>query len=350
MKFLTKKLFLIAFFLASQNSFAFESNKRSYIYLVGSSTVSPLMAAVSEEFSRVQNVNKTPIQTPLVESSGTRNGFKFFCSGVGKNYPDFVNASRPIEENEIQNCEKNGIKKILEIKIGYDGIVFGNFVKTKKIQLTKEQIFLALAEKTFDEKTKKLIPNPYKTWNQIDEKLPKTEIIIYGPPLTSGTRDVFVDMVMEGACLYKKEFIEAFPDEHERKIQCHKLRSDGNFIESGENDNLIVQNLKTNPNAFGILGYDFLTANKKIIKAVPVDGIYPTPKSIATKKYSLSRPLFIYFKKEHLDLVPKTREFIAEIINSETIGSKGYLINNGLVAMSGAELEETQKNISSQLN
>ena len=350
MKFLTKTFLLITFLFTSQNSFACKSHKRSYIYLVGSSTVSPLMAAVSEEFSRVQNVNKTPIQTPLVESSGTRNGFKFFCSGVGKKYPDFVNASRPIEESEIENCKKNGVKKILEIKIGYDGIVFGNFVKTNKIQLTKEQIFLALAEKIFDEKTKKLISNPYKTWNQIDAKLPKTEIIIYGPPLTSGTRDVFVDMVMEDACLHKKEFVESLPDEHERKIQCHKLRGDGNFIESGENDNLIVQNLKTNPNAFGILGYDFLAANKKIIKAVPVNGVYPTPKSIAAKKYPLSRPLFIYFKKEHLDLVPKTREFIREIINSETIGNKGYLINSGLVAMSDAELEEIQKNILSQIN
>ncbi len=346
-----KFLFLtVTFFLASQQSLASESSQRSYIYLVGSSTISPLMAAVSEEFSRVQNVNKTPVQTPLIESTGTRNGFKFFCSGVGKNYPDFVNASRPIEETEIKNCEKNGVKKILEIKIGYDGIVFGNFVKTKKIHLTKEQIFLALAEKIIDEKTKKLIPNPYKTWNQIDKKLPKTKIIIYGPPLTSGTRDVFVDMVMENACLHKQEFIEALPDEHERKIQCHKLRSDGNFIESGENDNVIVQNLKTNPDAFGILGYDFLAANKKIIKAIPINGIYPIPKSIAAKKYPLSRPLFIYFKKEHLDLVPQTRDFIKEIINSETIGSKGYLINSGLVAMSAAELEKIQKNILSQIN
>ncbi len=350
MKFLTKKLLFITLLLASQNSFACKLEKRSYIYLVGSSTISPLMAAVSEEFSRVQNVNKTPIQTPVVESSGTRNGFKFFCSGVGKHYPDFVNASRPIEENEIKNCEKNGVKKILEIKIGYDGIVFGNFVKTKKIQLTKEQIFLALAEKIIDEKTKKLIPNPYKTWNQIDAKLPKTEIIIYGPPLTSGTRDVFVDMVMEDTCLHKQEFVEALPDEYERKIQCHKLRNDDNFIESGENDDVIVQNLKTNPNAFGILGYDFLAANKKIIKAIPINGIYPTPKSIATKKYSLSRPLFIYFKKEHLDLVPQTRDFIKEIINSETIGGNGYLINSGLVAMSASELEEIQKNILPQIN
>jgi len=352
-KFLFATLTLLC---SSQASFAFDfgfdskPKERSYIYVVGSSTISPLMAAVSEEFSRVQNMNKTPIQTPTVESSGTRNGFRFFCLGVGKDYPDFINASRPIEQSELELCNKNGVKEIVEIKIGYDGIVFGNFAETKKIQLTKEQIFLALAEKIVDHKSKKLIPNPYKTWNQIDAKLPKTKITVYGPPLTSGTRDVFVDMVMEESCLHKKEFIDILHDEHARKIQCHKLRNDGHFIDSGENDNLIVQSLKNDPDAFGILGYNFLAANRRTIKAIQIDSIYPTAENIAAKKYPLSRPLFVYFKRDHLNLIPGTREFIKEIINPETIGKKGYLINGGLVAMSDSELKEVRKNILSKIN
>jgi phosphate transport system substrate-binding protein len=350
------KIFLtaVAAFTTSQNANAFDfwfsKAERPYIYMVGSSTISPLMAAASEEFSRVQSLNKTPVKTPVVESSGTRNGFETFCSGIGNNYPDFVNASRPIEESEIATCNKNGVKEIVEIKIGYDGIVFGSALGSKKIKLTKEQIFLALAEKIVDEKTKTLIPNPYKTWNQIDKSLPKTEIAIYGPPLTSGTRDVFVDMVMEGACLRKKEFIAVLRNERERKLQCHKLRNDGHFIESGENDNTIVQNLKKHPNAFGILGYDFLSANRKTIKAISIDDVSPNSQNISAKKYPLSRPLFVYFKKENLDSTLKMRDFIKEIISVETIGKKGYLINNGLVAMDSVELEKVRQDILSQIN
>ena len=189
------------------------------------------MAAVSEEFSRNQNLKKIPTQIPVVESDGTRDGFRLFCGGVGSKYPDFVDASRPIEKSEIEKCNKNGVKEIVEIKIGYDGIVIGNFVGSKKIKLTKEQIFLALAQKIYDQKSGKMINNPYSTWNQIDASLPKTEIKIYGPPLTSGTRDVFIDMLMESVCFNQKDFVNAYPDHVLRKERCSSIRRDGRFIE-----------------------------------------------------------------------------------------------------------------------
>jgi len=342
-------LIFTVFFLTSQSSYAFDfdffNKKRPYIYIVGSSTISPFTAAISEEFARTQNLNNIKTPTPVVESTGTRSGFQIFCGGVGYKYPDFINASRPIDLSEIANCNKNGIKEIVEIKLGYDGIILGNARGSKKIKLTKEQIFLALAQKVIDKKSGKLINNPYTTWNQIDSALPKTKILIYGPPSTSGTRDIFAELVMEESCMYKREFISAIGDHDLRKKQCETIRNDGVFIESGENDNLLVQNLKDNPGAIGILGFHFLVINRDSIQAVTIDNIEPTFASIESKKYELSRPLFIYFKKEHLNLVPDIREFLKEIVNSETIGQKGYLHHGGLIAMSDLELKKVQETI-----
>ena len=213
-------LFLVIFsiFLPLKSSAAFDFgfNKRSYLHIVGSSTISPFMTAVSEEFARNQNLKNFTTKTPFVESSGTRVGFESFCGGVGLKYPDFVNASRPIERSEVAKCDANGVEKIVEIEIGYDGIVVGNSVRSKKLKLTKEQIFLALAEKIVDPKSKKLIANPYQKWSDIDRALPKSEILFYGPPLSSGTRDVFVDLVMEDTCFHQKEFVEIYKDDGAR--------------------------------------------------------------------------------------------------------------------------------------
>lgn len=347
-------LIFSVFFLAlisaqSSAAFDFGFKKRNHIYVVGSSTVSPLMASVAEEFARSQNLKNSPVQTPVVESNGTANGFKIFCQGVGLKYPDFADASRSIHEDEIANCNQNGVNEIAEIKIGYDGIVIANFVGRKKVKLTEEQVFLALAEKVYDKKSGKLISNPYEKWSQIDSKLPNSAIAIYGPPATSGTRDVFVEMVMEGACLHRPEFVRAIQSDALRKKQCKTIRRDGKFIESGENDNLIIENVKNHPNAFGIFGFNFLVVNRDKIQPVLIDNVEPTFETIASKKYKLSRPLFVYFKKEHLSLAPQMRDFIKEIINEETIGSKGYLIHNGLVPMTNAEFEAVKTNILSQL-
>lgn len=342
---------------SAQNSFAGlgwmfdfkKDDKRSYIYMAGSSTVSPFMASVSEEFSRSQNLQDIPTPTPVVESVGTVEGFKMFCGGVGYRYPDFINASRPISSSELETCHKNGVKDVVAIKIGYDGIVIGNFIGRTKIKLTKEQIFLALAKEIYDPKSQKLISNPYNSWNEIDRNLPKKEITIYGPPLTSGTRDLFARMVMVDVCFNKKEFIAAYKDEDLRKEKCREIRGDGRFVESGENDDLIIEHLKDDHNAFGIFGFNFLVANKNIIQAAKIDNILPTSYSISSKKYELSRPLFVYFKKEHFALIPEMRVFIKEIINKETIGKKGYLIDRGLIPLSRHELKSIRKDILSQL-
>lgn len=327
----------------------FFKSKRNYLLLVGSSTVSPFMSAISEEFARDQNLKNSSVQTPVVESVGSTGGFQMFCEGVGYEYPDFVNASRLMRENELENCYHNGVKEIVEIKIGYDGIVFGNLIGGKEIKLSKEQIYLALAEKIYDKKTKKLINNPYQNWSEIDPKLPNAKIVVYGPPLTSGTRDVFADLVMEEVCFMQKEIIANIPEREERRRQCHKIRTDGNFIESGENDNLIIQNLKNNPEAFGIFGFNFLVANKKTIQGVKIDNVAPSFETIASKKYQLSRPLFVYFKKEHLKLMPKMSDFIKEIISTETLGNKGYLLNSGLIALDDSDLAEIRETILSEI-
>ena len=354
-KLLSISLVSLAFFIPVKNSFSFnfafnsENEKRSHLYIVGSSTISPFMTSISEEFSRSQNLSNITTKTPHVESAGTRNGFISFCEGFGYQYPDFVSASRPIESNEIISCGKNGVSEAVEIKIGYDGIVIGNFKGSKKIKLTKEQIFLALAEKVLDKNTQKLINNPYQKWSEIDASLPATDILVYGPPLSSGTRDIFADLLMEEVCLKKQEFITAYTNYDLRKNQCSRIRNDGRFVESGENDNLIVQNLKNNPEAFGILGFNFLVVNSNLIQAVKINNVEPTFETISSKKYSLSRPLFVYFKKDHLKLMPQMKDFIKEIVSPETIGKKGYLLHVGLVALSDSELKEVRKNTLSKL-
>lgn len=351
-KLFTAFLALTLSFIPLKNgfSFSFGKEKRSYLYITGSSTISPLMTSISEEFSRTQNLHGVETKTPHVESIGTKNGFIAFCGGIGEKYPDFVNASRHIEESELNNCKANGVNGLVEIKIGYDGIIIGNFKGSHKARFTKEQIFLALAEKVVDKKTHQIINNPYQKWSDIDPSLPKKDIVIYGPPATSGTRDVFVDMVMEENCFNKKEFIENYTSYESRKTQCSKIRNDGKFIESGENDDLTVKNLKNNPNSFGILGFNFLIANQHLIQAVKINNIEPNFKTISSKKYQLSRPLFIYFKKEHLILMPQMKDFIKEIVSPETIGKNGYLTHGGLVPMSEADLKKVRETILPQLN
>jgi phosphate transport system substrate-binding protein len=347
--FLRILVFVTTFFSISHqaNSFdwGFKQDKRDYIHIVGSSTISPLMASVSEEFSRGRALNGSPIQTPIVESSGSIAGFDFFCEGTGYKYPDFVNASRAISEDEVKKCYKNGVRHLIKISIGYDGIVIANDKGKNKLNLTKEQIFLALAEKIYDHQNKKLVKNPYKFWNQIDPKLPNQEIIFYGPPATSGTRDVFIDLIMEDYCMNQKEFIELFSNRIDLKKQCHNVRNDGVFIASGENDDNIVRSLKNNPAALGIFGFNFLVVNPQKIQPVKINGVLPDYNTISSKKYDLSRPLFVYFKKENIDLIPEMRDFIREIVNPETIGKNGYLVHSGLVPLSDKEIKELRKEI-----
>ncbi|NBV06688.1 MAG: phosphate ABC transporter substrate-binding protein [Proteobacteria bacterium] len=326
-------------------AFEFQVTKRNHISMVGSSTVYPFAATIAEEFGRNSKIKDSQFKTPIVESTGTGGGFKLFCSGVGYNYPDFSNASRLIEKSEIKRCGENGVKEIVEIKIGYDGIVLANSIAGQKYNLTKKQIFLALSEKVPDPKSGKLVENFYQKWSDIDKSLPEVTIAIYGPPSTSGTRDAFVELVMDSVCLEMKEFVESYPDKKIRQKKCHIIRSDGKFIEAGENDNLIVQKLRNDKQALGIFGFSFLEENHELIQAATIDKVMPSFENIASGTYKVSRPLFIYFKKEHLDLILGMREFVKEIISSDTIGVDGYLLQKGLIPLTDLETKKVRDKV-----
>lgn len=326
----------ISIFSLSNQSYAFTAKSRSHLNVVGSSTVYPFAAKIAETFGR-----NNKVKTPIIESTGTGGGFKLFCSGIGYNYPDFSDASREVKKSEIAKCKKNGISGIVEIKIGYDGIVVANSKKGQKYRLTKEQIFLALSDQV-PNKSGKLVKNHYKKWSDIDAKLPKINISVYGPPSTSGTRDAFIELVMQDACLKMKEFKDAYKSKKIRKKKCSIIRNDGKFIEAGENDNLIVQKLRNDKQALGIFGFSFLEENQAIIQASAINGVKPSFEKIVSGDYPVSRPLFIYFKKEHLNLVPNMRKFIKEIVSRDTLGTDGYLLEKGLIPLTDSELDKVR--------
>jgi len=336
-------VFMAAVFLIISTQLAhakFQARNRQYISMVGSSTVYPFAATIAETFGR-----DTEFKTPIVEATGTGGGFKLFCAGVGFEFPDFVNASRRITESERKKCTENGIS-VEEILIGYDGIILAHSTKDKRssssapLNLAKKQIFLALSNQISAnqnsasqdlERSKQLVTNYFKRWSEIDSTLPDSKITVYGPPTSSGTRDSFIELAIESECIKNPAFITNFKDEKLRKKKCQIIRFDGAFIEAGENDNLIIQKLISNHEALGIFGYSFLAENQHRIAAVKIDGVEPNMKTIASGEYSISRPLFIYAKKEHLELISGMKEFIEEIKSKNTIGVDGYLLQKGLV-------------------
>lgn len=303
---------------------------RDYISIVGSSTVYPFATVVAERFGK-----STSFKTPKIESTGSGGGFKLFCAGVGIDTPDITNASRGIKKSEIEACTKNGVKQIVEVKIGYDGIVLANSKKSAPLMLTRRDIFLALAQNVPDPKGgEKLVPNPYKTWKDVNASLPADKIEVLGPPPTSGTRDAFVELAMESG---GKTFawIKALKKKDKKKYKaiCHTLREDGAYIEAGENDNLIVQKLDANPKAVGIFGFSFLDQNADKIQGAFIDGVQPEFDSISDGKYALSRPLFFYVKKAHAGTIPGMQEYINEFTSEKAWGPEGYLSEKGLIPM-----------------
>ncbi len=329
-----KLLSLLAILMAFSN----QAEAREQIRIVGSSTVYPFATVVAEEFG-----TKTDFRTPIVESTGTGGGIKLFCGGVGFEFPDITNASRKIKESEIQLCKSNNVVQIKEVKIGYDGIVIANSKDSAQYNLTKEQIFKALAKKI--PQNGKLVENPYKNWSDIDSSLPNNKIEVYGPPPTSGTRDAFVEIVMEPSCTNIAEFVKEYPDEEIRRKNCHEIREDGAYIESGENDNLIVQKLKNNSNALGIFGFSFLDQNSDTIQGSIVDGASPDFENIHSGKYSVSRSLYMYVKGEHIGKVAGLNEFLAELTSEDAIADTGYLSMKGLIPLK----EEDRKNLRDSL-
>lgn len=307
---------------------------RDYISIVGSSTVYPFATVVAEKFGKTSK-----FKTPKIESTGSGGGFKLFCGGVGVNYPDITNASRAIKSSEIEKCSANGVKDIVEVKIGYDGIVLANSKEVAPMKLTRRDIFLALAKDVPDPKNPgKLIPNPYKTWQDVNAKLPAVAIEVLGPPPTSGTRDAFVELAMEGGAK-TFGFIKAMKkkDKKAYKALCHTVREDGAYVEAGENDNLIVQKLRANPKALGIFGYSFLDQNSDVIQGSFIEGKAPTFEAIAEGDYPVSRPLFFYVKKAHVDVIPGMTGYLAEFSSEKAWGEDGYLSDKGMIPMPAAE-------------
>lgn len=308
-------------------------SSRDYIYIVGSSTVYPFSTVVAERFGR-----GTEFKTPKVESTGSGGGLKLFCDGIGVDYPDITNSSRAIKASEVAMCAENGIADIVEVKIGYDGIVFANAYSGENMSVSRADIFLALAKMVPGDADGELIENPYSTWNEVNPELPAIRIEVLGPPPTSGTRDAFVELAMEGGCnsvAWIKELKSTDGDEY--KSVCHTIREDGVFVEAGENDNLIVQKLEANPSAFGIFGFSFLDQNSEKVKGAAVDGVVPTFDAIADGDYPVSRPLFFYVKKAHVDVIPGLRGFLREFTSERAWGEEGYLSERGLIPMPDEE-------------
>jgi phosphate transport system substrate-binding protein len=307
---------------------------RDQIRIVGSSTVYPFATAVAEEFG-----NTSGFPTPVIESTGSGGGLKLFCSGIGENYPDITNASRRIKASEVEKCDQNGIDKIIEVKIGFDGIVIANSNKSEPVSISLRQIYLALA-KDVPDSNGNLVPNPYKNWSDIDYALPKVKIEVLGPPPTSGTRDAFVELGLEGGC---KTFdsIAAIKksDKKAYKAICHTIREDGAYVEAGENDNLIIKKLVANPSAFGVFGYSFLEENRDMVQGAIVDSVQPTFDNIAGGAYPISRSLYFYVKQAHVDVIPGIREYLAEFTSEETFGDYGYLTEKGLIPMPESDRE-----------
>jgi phosphate transport system substrate-binding protein len=310
---------------------------RDYISIVGSSTVYPFATVVAENFGR----RNAGFKTPKVEPTGSGGGIKAFCAGVGVQHPDIANSSRRITPSEVADCNKNGVAQIVEVKIGYDGIVLANAKASRHYQVTLRDVYLALAKDVPDPAgAQKLVPNPYTTWSEINSALPADQIDVLGPPPTSGTRDAFNELAMEGGC---KAFawLAALPRD-QYLAACHTLRDDGHYIDAGENDNLIVQKLAASPRQLGIFGYSFLEQNADKVQGAHINGVVPDFESIADGKYPVSRPLFFYVKKAHLNVIPGIREYITEFTSDAAVGEFGYLSDNGLIPLADQERAKVQ--------
>jgi phosphate transport system substrate-binding protein len=308
---------------------------RDQIRIVGSSTVYPFATAVAEEFGKTSS-----FPTPVIESTGSGGGLKLFCAGVGTQFPDITNSSRRIKKSEVEECAKNGATEVTEVKIGFDGIVLANNINGPTMDISRAQIWQALAKQVPVDG--KLVDNPYKSWNEIDSSLPNEAIEVLGPPPTSGTRDAFVELVMEHGC---EEFdaVKAIEDKKMRGAVCKSMREDGAFIEAGENDNLIVQKLVSTPTAFGIFGYSFLEENGDKVKAATVEGVAPEYDAISSGEYPVSRSMYFYVKNAHVGTVPGIKEYVTEFTSEDAFSPVGYLAQRGLIALPDAERAEVAK-------
>ncbi|WP_058556756.1 substrate-binding domain-containing protein [Thiohalocapsa sp. ML1] len=303
---------------------------RDTINIVGSSTVFPFATTVAERFG-----NTTEFNTPKIESTGSGGGMKLFCAGVGVDQPDVTNASRRMKVSEFENCQKNGVDKITEVKIGYDGIAIANSKKAEQFEISLRDVWLALAKDVPNpEGGEELVANPYKTWKDVNSDLPDVAIEVLGPPPTSGTRDAFAEIALEGGCK-TFDWIAATKAEDKSKYKsiCHTIREDGAYVEAGENDNLIVQKLDSNADALGVFGFSFLDQNTDKLQGTIVNGVEPTFDNIASGDYPVSRSLYFYVKNAHVGTIPGIQEYVNEFTSDNAWGPDGYLPPKGLVPL-----------------
>ena len=326
-----KKAFItiVALFMAATTHSAYASEQ---IQTVGSSTVYPFATTVAEQFGK-----STDFLTPIIESTGTGGGMKLFCAGVGFKHPDDTNASRPIKKSEQKKCKAAGVTPI-EMKVGYDGIVLAGNKDGIMLNLTRTQLYKATARDVWD--GSKFVPNPYKKWSDIDPSLPDLNIEVLGPPPTSGTRDAYVELVQHKAC---KKFGIKKKGPTGYKVNCSAVREDGRYVEAGENDNLIIQKLGADKRRYGIFGFSFLDENLDKIQGAIIDGKSPTFENIASGSYPISRGLFFYVKKEHLDGVRGLREYVNFWTSEAMIGDEGATVEKGLIPLPAAEREKIRE-------
>ncbi len=296
------------------------ASARDQIRIVGSSTVFPFSTAVAEQFGRT-----TDFQTPVVESTGSGGGLKLFCAGVGTAHPDITNASRRMKKTEFALCSENGVTEVTEAVVGYDGIVVANAKAGPDFSITREHLVTALAENG---------PRPV-SWDEVDPSLPAIRIEVLGPPPSSGTRDAFEELVMEEGC------------EGTDMVDCDgvSVRSDGAWVDAGENDNLIVSKLEANPNALGVFGFSFLDQNADAIKGANVDGVEPTFENIASGDYPVSRSLFFYIKNAHVGVIPGIAGYAGEFMSEEAAGEEGYLVDKGLIPLPADMFAKVSANV-----
>ena len=327
---------------ATSLSMAVRADGRDTINIVGSSTVYPFTTVVAERFGKASGM-----KTPKVESTGTGSGMKLFCAGMSLDTPDFTNASRRMKKSEQEKCAENGVKEVVEMPVGYDGLTIAQVKGAAPMNLTREQVYLALAKQIPKKNGEEsLIDNPNKLWSDIDKSLPATKIEVMGPPPSSGTRDSFVELTLEYGCksyAWLESLEKSDKDDFAKK--CKSIREDGAYIEAGENDNLIVQKLTASKNLLGVFGYSFLEENLDKVQAVSVEGVKPTSESVSSGEYKLSRAMFVYMKKGHVGSVPGMHEFAKEFVSDASMGEDGYLVDKGLIPLPKEEAEKARANI-----
>ncbi|MEA3641002.1 MAG: PstS family phosphate ABC transporter substrate-binding protein [Lamprobacter sp.] len=317
---------------------------RDTINIVGSSTVFPFSTTVAENFG-----NATAFKTPKIESTGSGGGMKLFCAGVGVDQPDITNASRRMKASEFEQCQDNGVTEITEVKIGYDGIAIANSKRADQISMSLRDLWLALAKDVPNpEGGEELVANPYKTWKDVNPELPDRAIEVLGPPPTSGTRDAFAEIALEGGCK-TFDWVAAMKSEDKSKYKavCHTIREDGAYVEAGENDNLIVQKLDANSDALGVFGFSFLDQNTDKLQGTIINGVEPTFDNIASGDYPVARSLYFYVKNAHVGTIPGMQEFVTEFTSENAWGPDGYLASKGLVPLPDKMRAEVAKSAQS---